>query len=175
MTVSGRIRFESSELEPPANLSALRVSLPAVATGSGISLGTSPAPVTATGAFTFNGVTPGRDRLLSTVPPGVPKATKWALKSAVVDGRDVLDSLLEIQPGQHVSFAVVTFTDRPTEITGALQDAQDAPASDYFIIVFAADPRFWPPPSRRVQSVRPGARRQVHGPQSAAWRLPAWP
>jgi hypothetical protein len=155
MTVSGRVQFDASELPPPANLAAFRVTLPPITTGTQVNLGTPPAQVAATGEFTIAGVAPGQYRLQSTVPSTVPGGSRWALKSAVIDGRDVLDEPLQIRPGQHVTGAVVTFTDRPTEITGVLQDASGAPASEYFIIVFAADRRYWTAPSRRIQSVRP--------------------
>jgi hypothetical protein len=155
MTVSGRVQFDASALQPPANLAALRVTLPPVTTGTQVNLGTPPAQVGTTGEFTIAGVAPGQYRLLSTVPPTLPEASRWFLKSAVIDGRDVLDEPLQIRPGQHVAGAVVTFTDRPTEISGVLKDASGAPASEYFIIVFAADRRHWTAPSRRIQSVRP--------------------
>jgi Carboxypeptidase regulatory-like domain len=62
---------------------------------------------------------------------------------------------MEIRPGQHVDGVMLTFTDRPSELTGLVQDASGQPATDYSIIVFAADRRFWTTQSRRIKSARP--------------------
>jgi hypothetical protein len=59
------------------------------------------------------------------------------------------------RPGQHVDGVVLTFTDRPSELTGLVQDASGQPATDYSIIVFAADRAFWTAQSRRIKSARP--------------------
>lgn len=120
-----------------------------------MSFGTSPAVVDKTGAFTVKGATPGRYRVVLSIPPSIPNASKWALKSSIVDGRDTLDVPLEIRPQQHVDDVVVTVTDRPSELTGMLQDASGNPITDYFIVVFSQDRAFWTPQSRRIQGVRP--------------------
>ena len=44
---------------------------------------------------------------------------------------------------------LVTLTDRVQEITGTVQDALGRPTSDYTIILFPADNRYWVPQSRR--------------------------
>jgi hypothetical protein len=51
--------------------------------------------------------------------------------------------------------AVVTMTDRTTEISGTMSDATGRPAPDYFIIVFPADRALWSPMSRRILQTRP--------------------
>jgi hypothetical protein len=51
---------------------------------------------------------------------------------------------------------VVTFTDRIAQISGRLQDASGAPASDYHVIVFPVSPALWTVRgTQRIQAVRP--------------------
>lgn len=51
---------------------------------------------------------------------------------------------------------VVTFSDRHSEISGALQTSAGQPAPDFFVVVFPADPALWPS-ARRLQSARPAS------------------
>ena len=104
----------------------------------------------ANGAFTFSGATPGRYRIFVSLGGG------WQLRSAMAQGRDVADLPLEIA-NQDIRDVEVTFTDRPTEVSGDLLDAEGHPATEYFIIVFAADKTYWTPQSRRIQSARPAS------------------
>ena len=69
----------------------------------------------------------------------------------MAQGRDVADLPLEIA-NQDIRDVEVTFTDRPTEVSGDLLDAEGHPATQDFIIVFAAEKIDWTPQSRRIQS-----------------------
>jgi hypothetical protein len=77
------------------------------------------------------------------------------LESAIVGGVDIADLPIEIRPGESLTGAVITFMDRPTELTGRLQDASGQPASDYHLVVFPADRKLWTWPSRRIRTARP--------------------
>ena len=74
----------------------------------------------------------------------------------MLDNRDVMDTGFEVRPGEDVNGLTLTYTDRPAELSGVLTDAAARPASDYFIILFAADPQLWRVGARRIQYVRPG-------------------
>ena len=82
--------------------------------------------------------------------------TSWSLSSAVADGRDVLDFPLEIGPNDNVSNATLTFMDKTQELSGTIQDAAGRPTSDFTIILFPTDTRYWLPQARRILSTRPG-------------------
>ncbi len=153
LTVSGRIQFDTADPQSAPDPSKFRVNLGA-APGQ-VTFGSSPGIVDASGAFTIRGVTPGRYSVSAGVPNVVPNASKWVLESAIVAGRDTLDVPLEIRAGQHVDGVVLTYTDRPSELTGVVQDAAGRPAADYSVMVFAADRAFWTPQSRRIRSARP--------------------
>jgi hypothetical protein len=72
-----------------------------------------------------------------------------------VRGVDSLDIPFVIAAGQHTDNVVVTFTDRPTELSGTLQAGNNEPTADYFIVVFAADRALWLPSARRNVVARP--------------------
>jgi hypothetical protein len=153
VAVSGRVVFEGDTLKPPTNLAQMRMSLNAVLTGRAAAIGVPPASVDASGAFTFTGVTPGRYRLFGSVP-GSTATSGWQPKSAFIDGRDAFDVPLDVG-STDVGGLVVTYTDRPTELAGTIQDAAGRPAPEYWVIVFPSDKTFWTPQSRRIQAKRP--------------------
>jgi hypothetical protein len=106
--------------------------------------------VDAGGRFTINGVSPGRYRITATGA-----GNGWVMGSSIAGGQDTLDFPVEVKPNQNISNAVVTFTDRVTEIAGTIINDQNQPVPDYTIIVYPADRTFWTPQSRRIQSTRP--------------------
>jgi hypothetical protein len=149
VTLSGQLHFDATTLKPPADLSQIRVSLNALRSRVP-SLGVPPATADATGAFKFVGVTPGRYRLSVSLSGG------WQMRSAIVDGRDMLDTPLEIR-NDDVRGVEIRFTDLSTEISGSLLDPAGEPAPEYFIILFPVDKAYWTPQSRRIQSTRPAS------------------
>jgi hypothetical protein len=116
------------------------------------------AAVHADATFEITGLAPGAYRAQMFLPASSTGAASglW-LRSAVVDNVDLLDIPLHVMPGgPDLSGAVFTVTDDHSELSGTLQSASGQPAPDYFVVVLAADRRFWTPDSRRVKSTRPG-------------------
>jgi hypothetical protein len=172
VTVAGRLAFDNREAAPDPT--TFRVSLSPVLTGGAVAVVTQPVQADAQGNFTLANITPGHYRFSASPavggrgagpspaqpppPPAVqPSPAPWVLKSAALRGRETLDSGLDVRQGEPVSEVVLTFTSHPTTINGTLQDASGRPASDYFVILYAADRAFWAPPSRRVLMVRPAS------------------
>lgn len=179
MTLSGRVAFDGTN-GAPADVTMARVNLvPMDNDGGGMGgPGVTPQAVDTAGNFSIPGVVPGRYSLRGNIaaagrggagqggvrgggPGAMPQAaggatTAWTLKSAVVNGIDVLDFPLDIEPNQNLSGAMVAFTDRVQELAGTIQDSMGRPTSDYTIILFPADNRYWVPQSRRILSTRPG-------------------
>jgi hypothetical protein len=150
-SISGRIEFKGATAQPPQDLTRVRVSLtPADPGAAGRTLAV-PAPgrVDESGRFTIDGVVPGRYRI------SAGGANGWTLESAVVGGQDALDFPLEVRSNQNLAGAVVTFTDQQTGVTGTVANSQGQAVSDYTLIVYPADQRYWLPQSRRIRSVRP--------------------
>jgi hypothetical protein len=179
MTLGGRIEFQNGSTPVPTDLTRVRVNLTARGAQTFEIGGTPPGETDASGRFTVAGVTPGRYAISASVGPAAQTANQnggpaggggrvggpasgtggtgqWTLKSAMVDGRDVLDFPLEVGPNQDIASAVLTFTDRTQELTGTISDATGRPTSDFTIILFATEDRYWLPQSRRITSARPG-------------------
>ena len=49
----------------------------------------------------------------------------------------------------------MTFSFAVSSFCGTFQDRSGRPATDYFVVVFAADRAYWVPGSRRIRTARP--------------------
>ena len=146
VSVSGQVTF-SGGTQPPTDLTRMRVTMSPVdpsPLGGSVS-----ARVDASGRFTIPSVTPGGYRL------NAGGAGTWTVESATIGGQDAADFPFEIKGDENVSGAVITFTDRQTELTGTIVDEKNQPAPEYTLIVFPADSRYWTANSRRIQGTRP--------------------
>ena len=109
------------------------------------------------GAFSIGNLAPGRYMFGGPLVTGPNAETmQWALVSAVLDGVDVTDRVVEISADAPPKHVVMTYTDRFQELTGRLQSQSGAPASDYTIVVFPEDRAYWLPNTRRIVTARPG-------------------
>jgi protocatechuate 3,4-dioxygenase beta subunit len=151
LTVTGRIAFQGTTVQPPADLTRLRVNLlPAdPASGPGMMMNAA-GIVDASGKFTIASVVPGLYRLNA---GGA--GNGWYLDSATIDGQDTLDVPFEVRPGTAPSAGVITFTDRQSQLTGTITNQRGQPAPEQTLILYPADERLWVPQSRRIRSTRP--------------------
>jgi uncharacterized protein (DUF2141 family) len=155
---SGRVEFDGTSPRP-SNPDAIQIKLASLK-GSGTSsvgytrMGNAfipPALVEADGRFEMLGVIPDVYRLTATIP-----ASAWWLRSAMVNGVDLLDRLLEVGAAGNIEGAVLMFSDQQTTLSGTIQTADGKPAPAYFIAVFPTDRSLWRPQARRIQSARAG-------------------
>jgi hypothetical protein len=109
----------------------------------------------ATGLFTMEGIMPARYMLYA---GGAERGrSPWMLKSATVNGRDVLDEPIDLRAGDDITDVRITVTDRITELLGTVLDAAGKPAADAgWVVAFSTDKKHWWPGSRRLRAVRPG-------------------
>jgi hypothetical protein len=158
--LTGRVVFDASTQPPPADLTTVRVTVQPVDTSgstvAGTTIGSSyaatqNATVGTDGTFEIPSLGPGSYRASVTVPA----EQSWWFRSAVIDGRDVLDASLDVTLGSDVSGAVLTMTDRRSQLSGTLTTAAGLPAPEYFVIVMPTDPALRTAGSRRVKSTRP--------------------
>ena len=146
VAVSGHVTFEGAT-PPPADLTRLRVTMSPV--GPSPFGGSSSARVDANGRFTIPSVPPGLYRL------NAGGSGTWRVLSSVVSGQDALDFPFEVKGNQPVGGAVITYTDRATELSGLVTDDKNQPAPEFTLVIFPADSRYWNGASRRIQSTRP--------------------
>jgi hypothetical protein len=153
LTVTGRVAFDATTLQAPP-LAGVRVSLAPVLSAGQVSVGQLSAQTDADGAFSLNGIMPGRYQIRAFPPP----ATKgWLLRSVVSRDRDVADLGVEIAAGSDLTGLVATFTDRIGAIAGVFQDASGRPAPEYTVVLFPTDRALWSAGFRRVLSARPAS------------------
>jgi hypothetical protein len=158
----GRVAFDRTVLPLPADLTKIRLQLappgaPALAGSVGVGRGGAVSPgfafVKADGTFEFAPMAPGTYRLSVTVPGAAPGSGWWP-RSAIAGGKDVLDVLVELRG--NAGDAVLTLSDRHTELSGSIAAPSGRPVSDLFVIVFPADRALWLRYGRRLQLTRPG-------------------
>lgn len=152
ITINGHVVFEGAQ-PTPAELQALSFML--VPPGSGGMLQTfgGGGRVDAEGRFTFNNLTP--DAYQFVTQWANPNASgKWLIKSSTANGRESFEAPLRVNANEPVDWTV-TFTDKPTNLVGVFQDRGGRAATDYFILVFPTDHKYWTPGSRRVRTTRP--------------------
>jgi hypothetical protein len=148
ITLSGRVVFDGTSLAPPASLAgSARVDLMTPR-----QMGPLSATIGADGTFTIAGIDPGRYQMRVSLLNQPPARTgpSWQLKAAMVKGKDVSDALLDLALGENLGDVVVTFTDRPSSLSGRLQDATGRVAPGYYVVVFSTDKSFWRVGARRL-------------------------
>jgi hypothetical protein len=151
-TIAGRVAFEGEK--PPPPLADFRVSVPITLTVANAGLAVPQLQLESAGTFKVEGIVPGLYRMFGNIQGLRAPIGAWWLKSLVVNGRDILDAPLDLQQG--TDQAVITFTDRASEIAGTLKDAQGVPAPEAYAVAFSTDRSAWFFNSRRVAAVRPG-------------------
>ena len=160
--LSGKLVFDAAQNARPDDVTQFRVGVQQVA-GGGLSQSGStriggainsipPVNVTSDGTFLITGIGPSAYFVTVQIPAGL--SGVWKLRSAVVEGRELLDSHLE-GPSVALANVVVTLSDKRTEIAGTLQSASGQPAADYYVVAFSADRANWRHGSRRSVSARP--------------------
>ena len=168
MSLEGRIAFATSSASRPPDVATVRVGLerrgpdgkpaPVEASRTGPASVAPPAtelrPVNPDGTFVITEIPRGRFALTAVMP--FVSGPTWWLATALAAGRDLLDMPLNFGTDlRSLTDVVLTFSDRPTGLTGRLQTPAGGPATDYFVIVFSADRAHWFPGARRTRAVRP--------------------
>ena len=150
--ISGSIVFEGSTQPSAADPASLDISL--VAANPRIVGPVAPqATLDPSGRFVFLSVLQGKYTLRAKAP--LAEMTSWILKSAMLNGRDLADVPVDVNPGQNISGVVVTFAERGAEVSGRLLDSSGQPVTRYSIVVFTVDQSLWLAGARRVRSTKP--------------------
>ncbi len=163
MTFSGRIVLDDGATSDAPDMTTLRVQLQSdslqVASSSSRGRG-APGPrvlmpgiVGADGTFMVTDLVPGTYRLHVTGDPIA--SSSWWLRAAMIDGRDLLDVPLRINPGEEVRGIELVLSDRRSELSGTLTTAAGDAFPEVFVLACPANPALRLPHSRRVQAVRP--------------------
>jgi len=157
ITVSGKVVFDGA---PPGGDAQIQVRLDSAGRAPAGSFARAIKPADG-GEFSITNVTPGRYRLNAfvTVPnPGaVTPGTApppWQVRSAVIDGRDALETPFEVVAGRTPSPAVVTLTTRLPQLTASITDKDGKAVPNMIFVLFSASRDHWTgSTTRRVRSI----------------------
>ena len=160
--IAGRIVFDAEKAQIPDDFTEFRVQMQQVG-GTGLaSQGSTrvgnaittvlPVNVKDDGTFLITGLGPTPYHVVVTPPAAL--ASTWKVRSAMVDGRDLLDTNFDGTYAQ-IKDVRVTLSDKRTELSGLLQSASGQPVSEYYVVAFSTDRANWKAGSRRTASVRP--------------------
>lgn len=160
-TITGKIVFDAVKSAYPDEWSTIRVSVSQIggswsAQSGNVRVGPAissipPVTVKDDGTFEIKGIGPSLYTVTCLLP--TEHASYWKLRSAVIDGRDLLDTLLE-GPGGLIQGLTLTLSDKHTQIAGTVRSAAGQPVSEYSVVAFSADRANWRIGSRRNLAVR---------------------
>jgi hypothetical protein len=145
-TMTGVVSFQGSQTGTPPDPTQVRVIAQATDPSFGATVN---ARVDKDGRFTLSGIPLGSIWIRAQSPRG------WSLKSVVVDGREAVDTPLDVRGGQKLAGASLVFTDRQTELSGTVTDNSGRPLTDYTVLAFPTDSAFWRPQARQIMTARP--------------------
>ncbi|PYR54905.1 MAG: hypothetical protein DMF91_25615 [Acidobacteria bacterium] len=144
-TITGTIAFEAAQ-QPP-ELTQVRVTAQAADPGElGLNAG---ARVERDGRFTMDGVPAGPHFIRANGARG------WTLKAVTINGRDMIDTPIDLQSGQKLTDVTLVFTDKLSQITGTVTSDQGMAVTEYTVLAFPSDDRLWRPQSRHIMTARP--------------------
>ena len=132
--VSGQIEFEGSAPRPtPQELQRITVALGGV--DSRMTTPNQPTRPDATGRFVTQGYAPGR-YTMNVSSPGA----QWTIKSIMAGGVNLLERPLQLDSDVN---AIVTFHDRPMELSGTVQGIKPDSDESYQVVLFPANYQEW--------------------------------
>jgi len=171
LQMHGRIVTLSTAGQPRPDLSTARVGITATRPGRGSAANARlamdvrfPIEVGPDGAFDLANLPSATYSFTCTLPSSAPERGAggaadqrrgWWLRSATIDGKDILDEPYTLDPSAAVPTVVLTLTDRHS-LSGAFQDATGRATSAVTVLVFPTNPAWWGETSRRVRVQRPG-------------------
>jgi hypothetical protein len=148
--VSGRIEFQGQAERPDAaRLQRIPILVDPLERNTAVMILDRAARIDPNGEFSTAGLPGGKYLVrVPTAPPG------WTLKSVMLEGRDISDTAFTTGSADLKS-VVVTFTDRPSKLSGTVTEANGNADANASVLVFPSDAAEWANwPARRIRIVR---------------------
>jgi hypothetical protein len=147
-SVSGTVTFQNTQGQQPPDPGQVRVAAPLV---DQVDFGpNATARVERSGTFALRGIQAGTHLFRTQSAP-----RGWTLTSVLVNGRDMIDTPLDLRTGQALTGVTLVFTDRLTEVNGTIADDRGTPITDYTLLAFPEDQQLWRAQSRHIMTTRP--------------------
>jgi uncharacterized protein (DUF2141 family) len=134
--LTGRVEFEGEAARPtPDRMTQITLSLnPSDGRNQGAF---QPTRMRADGQFTSMQYVPGKYVATASSP-----GPNWVLKSITANGRDITWMPLNLESSD-IGGVVVTYTDKPTQLTGSVQSASGAPETQGLVVIFPMNYQQW--------------------------------
>jgi len=151
--LTGRFEFDGAA-EKPAGAALTRIPIILDRADASVTLGSNfvpPGRADESGVFKTYGMPPGKYLVRAGAPSG------WTLRSITSEGRDLADTPIDLRITD-LTNVVVTFTDRPTKLSGIVRGTDGNADTGALVIVFPADSSGWSDYGfnpRRVRNIRP--------------------
>jgi protocatechuate 3,4-dioxygenase beta subunit len=151
-TVSGRVLFNGGAVPSPSALEGVRVYLAPSPNRPATRYQIRSADLEPDGTFRVSDVFPGAYQVsLSTIG-----REGWASERSTWGAQDVFEQPLHVRAGETVTDVTIHAVDRVSEVTGTILDEQGEPATDYLLLAYPVDERYWNAHSHRMPSTRAG-------------------
>ena len=146
-SISGRVLFDMTRPVDLTRSEVLVTLSPASSIDQVPQFGPNPqGKVGADARFAIDGLIPGKY---------VVRTSYAAAKSVMVGGQDAMDIPLEVTGREDIGNVIITVSDKLSEVSGRLTEANGQAGSDYTVVIATDDQRLWIPGSRRVLTTRP--------------------
>jgi hypothetical protein len=158
--IVGRVEFDGTSDRPDtATLMQMSVALDDVDERTPVVFG----HPDETGAFKVPGAPPGHYLMRVGTLPG------WTLKGVLSEGHDIADTPLDLETTD-VSNVVITFTDRPTKLSGRALTSDGTPDPDAIVIAVPLDQSAW-----SDRDVNPRRVAMTHAARNGGYAITALP
>ncbi|MGH9144111.1 MAG: carboxypeptidase regulatory-like domain-containing protein, partial [Vicinamibacterales bacterium] len=94
--------------------------------------------------------------------PGPNGPSPWRIRRVLVNDLDVADTGLDVTAGAAIENVVVEMTNRVSNASGRVTDAEGKTVRDCYVIVFAQDPVHWTVQTRHLSVSRPAQDDRFH-------------
>jgi hypothetical protein len=85
--------------------------------------------------------------------PGMSQQAPWRLKAVRIQGVDVVDTGVQLKPGETIDDIEIEMTNRQQVISGQVLDATGQPAKDFSVILFSQDRSRWTNATNRYWAI----------------------
>jgi hypothetical protein len=130
LRVEGRIEYRSNASAPPPPISVIVFETPFGDRGQ------IAAEITRGATPTFSTVAAGGQYIARPY-----ESSAWFVQSVTLGGKDITDRAFDLQ--SDATSLVVTYTDRPSKVSGTVTDEQGSPSPTAVVLVFPVDPQRW--------------------------------
>ena len=130
LRVAGRVEYRGDASTPPNQFAGILFETPFVEPGqffAEVSKGATP---------TFSTVAAGGQYIARPY-----ESSSWFVQSVTLGGKDVTDRAFDLQTD--ATSLLVTYTDRPSKVSGTVTDEQASISATAVVLVFPVDPRKW--------------------------------